>query len=199
MTTNILYLSYDGLTSHIGQSQVLPYLKELASRGHKISVVSFETSGGLANLHEAVKADLDHLGIFWHPRRFRVNPPLLSKIIDQIDFLTTARRLAKSGCFDIVHCRSYVAANVGLKLKKEFNLELLFDMRGFWVDQRLEGDRWPQSNLIYRYIYRKWKTKEAQFVENADEILSTARSVSSKLSLDDFRFKKTSFPGSLHK
>ena len=37
-----LYLSYDGISDPLGQSQVLPYLKGLARLGHKIHLISFE-------------------------------------------------------------------------------------------------------------------------------------------------------------
>ena len=38
----VLYLSYDGMTDPLGQSQVLPYLIGLKKKGHAISLVSFE-------------------------------------------------------------------------------------------------------------------------------------------------------------
>ena len=57
MPASILYLSYDGLTSHIGQSQIIPYIEGLAKRGHRFSVVSFETSDGFETLGEKVLAE----------------------------------------------------------------------------------------------------------------------------------------------
>ncbi len=38
----ILYLTYDGLSSLIGQSQIWPYLKGLAGARHQFDVISFE-------------------------------------------------------------------------------------------------------------------------------------------------------------
>lgn len=171
MSASILYLSYDGLTSHLGQSQVFPYIEGLANRGHRFSIISFEAIDSLAELGEKVSADVARLGIDWHPRRFRSRPPLVSKLIDQMDFELTARKVVANGDFDIVHCRSYVAAEVGQKLKKRFALKFLFDMRGFWVDTRLEGGSWPSTNPFYRFLYNSWKTKEAKFIEDADEIV----------------------------
>ena len=39
---NILYISHDGLSDPLGRSQIIPYLKELARKGVKYSVLSFE-------------------------------------------------------------------------------------------------------------------------------------------------------------
>ena len=44
--------------------------------------------------------------------------------------------------FQLVHCRSYISALVGLKLKQQKGVKLLFDMRGFWADERVEGKIW---------------------------------------------------------
>ncbi len=43
MTTSV-FLSYDGMTDPLGQSQVLPYLEGLAASGHRIHIVSAEKS-----------------------------------------------------------------------------------------------------------------------------------------------------------
>ena len=39
---HVLYLSYDGMTDSLGQSQVLPYLIELTKKGYTFSIISFE-------------------------------------------------------------------------------------------------------------------------------------------------------------
>ena len=42
MAANILYLSYDGMTDPLGQSQVLPYLAGLSKKGFRFHLISFE-------------------------------------------------------------------------------------------------------------------------------------------------------------
>jgi glycosyltransferase involved in cell wall biosynthesis len=56
-------------------------------------------------------------------------------------------------------------------LKRQYGVPFIFDMRGFWVDERLEGGRWPQGNPLYRWIYRQWKAKERAFIGAADHIV----------------------------
>ena len=38
---SVLYLSYDGMTDPLGQSQVIPYLSHI-SENFKITIISFE-------------------------------------------------------------------------------------------------------------------------------------------------------------
>jgi len=42
MNKNILYLTYDGLTDQLGQSQILPYIIGLTKIGYHFSIISAE-------------------------------------------------------------------------------------------------------------------------------------------------------------
>ena len=44
----ILYITYDGRTDPLGQSQVLPYIVALSAAGYKFTIVSFEKKQRLA-------------------------------------------------------------------------------------------------------------------------------------------------------
>jgi glycosyltransferase involved in cell wall biosynthesis len=167
----ILYMTYDGLTSLIGQSQVWPYLKGLSAAGHRFDLITFEHRDRFERIGNTVARDVGESTVTWHPRTFRSRPPILAKWLDLREMIATARRVAASGRFDVAHARSYVAADAALKLKRRSGLRFLFDTRGFLIDQRREGNRWPQSNPFYRALYRHWKAKEADFVSNADHIV----------------------------
>jgi len=39
---NVLYISYDGMTDPLGQSQVLPYLVNLSASGYNFTILSCE-------------------------------------------------------------------------------------------------------------------------------------------------------------
>ena len=167
---NILYITYDGMASHIGQAQVLPYLRGLALRGHQFSLISFERDLKSPKISK-LKKELHTIGIDWHPRQFRVRPPLISKLIDQAILQYSVGLLIAKNHYDIIHSRSYVAASAGLRAAKRHSVPHVFDMRGFWVDQRLEGNRWPQENPLFRWLYNKWKRKERELLSGSNAVI----------------------------
>lgn len=168
---NVLYISYDGLTDFIGQSQVLPYLLGSTAAGHRLTVISFEKADRYNGLGKSVADVCRNAGIIWLPKPFRSNPPYLAKYIDLRAMHSAALDAVRRDHFDLVHCRSYLAALAGLQVKRRAGIPLLFDMRGLWPDQRRDGGRWSERSPIGRWLYRQWKCHEADLVEAADHII----------------------------
>lgn len=176
MTARVLYLSYDGMCDPLGGSQVLPYLHGLAKRGHRISLISFEKPERTADERAAVAQACADAGIDWHPLPYHKRPPVLSTLGDVLRMWGLAVRLNGRQAFDIVHCRSYLPALVGLKMKQRFGTRFLFDMRGFWADERREAGSWPSSNPLFRTIYGYFKKQERHFWRDADAMVSLTQS-----------------------
>jgi glycosyltransferase involved in cell wall biosynthesis len=168
---NVLYITYDGLTDFIGQAQVAPYLVGCAGMENRFTVISSEKSERQRLLGSQVAEQLANHGIEWLPQKFRSSPPYLAKAIDQLAMRRAALAATKRTAYDLIHCRSYPAAVVGLSIKRRYGMPLLFDMRGFWPDQRREGGRWPQENPVGRWLYRRWKRHEARLLASADHII----------------------------
>ncbi|MCC7303445.1 MAG: glycosyltransferase [Bacteroidia bacterium] len=175
---DVLYISYDGMTDALGQSQVIPYLKKLA-REFRIHLLSFEKEERLKRRGEAVRKELEASGIEWRTSPFSSGMPVLPKLVDRRRMISMAKQWHGEKNFDLVHCRSYVAAEAGWKLKKETGVRFLFDMRGFWVDERVEGGLWDQRNPVYRLAYKRFKNLEKKFLRDADGIVClTAQALS---------------------
>jgi glycosyltransferase involved in cell wall biosynthesis len=172
MSHNVLYLSYDGMTDPLGQSQVLPYLCGLTKRGFIFHLISFEKKDRFEKYASHIQAICDENGIVWHPLSYTKNPPLLSTIYDVQRMKKLAHNLNKKFNFSIVHCRSYLSALVGLGMKKRFKTKFLFDMRGFWADERVDGNIWNIQQPIFKWVYRYFKKKEKQFFIHADHTVS---------------------------
>ena len=172
MPYKVLYISYDGMTDPLGQSQVLPYLTKLSKQGYAITILSFEKKHRYAAEKKIIEKITNDASITWVPLFFTSKPPILSKMYDRWQMLRKASRLYKQEKFDIVHCRSYIAAEAGLRLKKKFGIKFLFDMRGFWADEKVDCGQWDQKKIIFRKIYRHYKKMEKQFLLNADAIVS---------------------------
>ena len=168
----VLYLSYDGMTDPLGGSQVLPYLIGLAKRGHQITLISFEKPDRSTEERAAVARACADAGIEWHPLPYHKRPPLLSSIYDVRKMARLAARLHRGHPFDLVHCRSYLPALVGLKMKRRHGVPFVFDMRGFWAEERVDGGIWSLSNPLFAMIYRYFKKREAEFLAEANHVVS---------------------------
>jgi len=170
--TKVLYLSYDGMCDPLGGSQVLPYLFGLAKRGHQISLISFEKPERTTGERAEVAAACEAAGISWHRLPYHKRPSVLSAMYDVWQMRKLAERLHRKERFDLVHCRSYLAAMVGLGMKRRYGTHFLFDMRGFWADERVDGRIWNLSNPVFRAVFSYFKRREADFLAEADHIVS---------------------------
>lgn len=168
---SVLYLSYDGLTDPLGQSQILPYLSGLSTRGYNISIISFEKPERYQSVEPSVRKLCEESGIKWYPQKYHKKPPVISTLFDLFVLSRVARRLISEESIKVVHCRSYLTALIGLQLKRTKGVRLIFDMRGFWADERIEGGIWSLRNPLYRMIYRFFKRKERELVREADNTI----------------------------
>jgi len=160
----------------LGQSQVLPYLQGLSRQNFQFTILSFEKRDRFEKEKDIVKSAIRGANIKWVPMRFTSKPPVFSKIYDRWKLKQMALKLYRKQRFDLVHCRSYVAAEIGLNFKKKFNTKFLFDMRGFWADEKVDNGQWDQTLFYYRLIYKYYKKKEEKFLLNADSIISLTQS-----------------------
>jgi glycosyltransferase involved in cell wall biosynthesis len=187
----VLYISYDGLTDPLGQSQVLPYVSFLSKHGYRFTILSFEKKDRFNKERHIIEAIAKDSNIDWVPLTFTAKPPVLSKIYDRYRMWQTALKLYRTKKFDLVHCRSYIAAEMGLRLKKKFGVKMLFDMRGFWADEKLDNGQWNMQKPFYRRLYQHYKKKEKEFLLAADGIVSLTNAAKKYL-LDQPQYKHLS-------
>ena len=172
---NILYLSYDGLTDPLGQSQILPYVLGLAQRGYSFTVISFEKTQLFKNGKLLIQSKCDHNNIKWIPLQYHKTPPIVSTLYDLGVLWFTVKALFKRNHFPIIHCRSYLTSLIGLRAKGKWGVKFIFDMRGFWADERVEGNIWNIGNPMYRLIYRYFKNQEQTLLRRADHIVTLTK------------------------
>jgi glycosyltransferase involved in cell wall biosynthesis len=166
---SVLYLSYNGMLEPLGQSQVLAYLKRLAP-DYRICLLSFEKPEDWNNrvLRERICEEVTAAGITWRPLRYHARPSVLATAFDILLGILIAYYLTLKHQVKIVHARSYVPSVIALSLKKVFGLKFVFDMRGFWADERVDGGLWPKDSRLYRTA--KWF--ERRFLLSADRVVS---------------------------
>ena len=169
--TEVLYLTYDGLTDPLGQSQILPYLCGIADSGYSVTIVSFEKKVRFGATKNQISIICNAHKLDWVPLIYHKTPPILSTLFDLYRLRRYALKLHKRKNFSIVHCRSYITALLGLWLKNEYSIKFIFDMRGFWVDERVEGGLWNLKNPLYKSVYKFFKRKEKEFIHRADSVI----------------------------
>lgn len=169
---NVLYLSYDGMTDPLGQSQVIPYLRGLTKLGYRFTLLSFEKPERYKKDGEFIAMLLQNAGIEWQPLMYTKRPPVLSTLYDAYRMSKLAFALHRKKRFSIVHCRSYISALIGQQLKRKAGVRFVFDMRGFYADERVDGGIWNLRNPVYRAVYNYFKRKEKEFLLDADHIIS---------------------------
>ena len=163
------------MTDPLGQSQVLPYLKGLSKLGYDFHLISYEKSDRYKQHKRHIQSICDEDNIKWHPQYYAKNKGLKATLKQVRKLRKVAFYLNEKHHFDIVHCRSYISALAGLKMKQKFNSKFVFDMRGFWADERVDGGLWNLENKLFKTIYSFFKRKEKQFIANADYTISLTR------------------------
>lgn len=163
-----LYISYDGALEPLGQSQIIPYLKGLSKRGIKFALLTFDKRHyRLTQKSQQLYADLSRFDIKWVGLPYHKKPAVLSTTFDICYGFVVCLAIAIKDRPTVVHARSYVSSVIALALKKILRLKFIFDMRGFWADERVEGRLWAKKGALYHLA----KLLEKYFFKNADEII----------------------------
>ncbi|ELY42658.1 glycosyltransferase family 4 protein [Natronorubrum bangense] len=145
------------------------YLQKLAC-SHDITLITFENSENLEDTDrfETLTDEVEAAGIEWHPLRYHRTPSLPATLWDLTVGFATAARIIRRQDIEIIHTRSYVPSVLGLLCKRLFGTQFVFDMRGFWADERVDGGMWDEGGRLYRTA--KWF--ETQFLTHADVVIS---------------------------
>lgn len=172
LPTKVLYLSYDGMTDPLGQSQILPYIIGLSKQGFDFTLISAEKSipyqEGRAFIENLCKEN----NIDWQPVPYTKSPPVLSTMKDLRTMKRKAILLHKKKNFSLLHCRGYITAIIGQYMKKKYKTGFLFDMRGLWANEKVDAGAWRLNNPVYRAVFNYYKNKERQFFLQADYSVS---------------------------
>ncbi len=174
---NSIFITNNGLSDHIGVAQVLPYLQGLARNGHDITVISVEDPAKWAVTPPApLSSDIDptckgalrfspvfrRAGLVGRAQRFFV-PMQMRRRLRQI---MTARPI------DLIHCRAYMPLGPSLAAAKDHGAALIADVRGFWVDQRIEGGAWSPRHPLDRAKIVYFRKLEARAYREAHQIVT---------------------------
>jgi hypothetical protein len=167
MKKKILFLTYDGLTDPLGRSQIIPYLECISSKTRKVFVLSFEKSIKSKN----VKIELKKKKISWVELKFTKKFGKIGKLYDLLKMLIFSFCIIYSNKIDVIHCRSHVPAFVGFILKKIIKVKLIFDFRGFWIEERFDYGLLNKSSFFDKFFFKNFKILEKKILKSSDCII----------------------------
>lgn len=152
----------------LGESQVVAYLERLAGRW-PITLISFEKEDPWrSNRAVAIRTRLERVGIQWKPCRYHRRPLWLAKIADVTLGSWEAWRSSAGRHHVTIHARGYLPALMALPARRLAGAKLVFDIRGFWADERVDRGHWPRGGITYGLA--KWL--ERRLFSSADAIVS---------------------------
>lgn len=138
------------MTEPLGRSQVLEYLIDLSSQSN-IYLISFERENNIENI-EVIKNLINTHNIKWRYFIYSNKYGLFSTLNQIIKAVRFSSYWIKKNNINIIHARSMIPATMGLILKKQFGLKLLFDIRGFAIDEKVDSGRLKKQSLVFYFL-----------------------------------------------
>ncbi len=177
-----LYICYFGLRQPLVQTQVIPYLEEIAKAGIKVSLVTFEPDlkgAWTAEQTAAAREELTAKNIAWNSLAYHKRPSAIATAYDIFAGTRFIRRKIRDENIDVLHGRVHVATLMGALARKfsKRKPKLIFDIRGFFPEEYTDAGVWPENGWLYRVAkhVERWLLGEADgfvvLTEKAKNIL----------------------------
>lgn len=164
-----VFVSYDGALDPLGASQVLPYVVGLAARGVEPTLISFEKPTARADreARRAIEEHLSRAGVRWRVLAYHKRPRLPATLWDILRGAGALRSEVRRSGAMIVHCRGDVAMAMARWARLPRSVRLLYDVRGFFSDERVESGSWRRGSLLDRGV----RHVEAENLARADGLV----------------------------
>jgi glycosyltransferase involved in cell wall biosynthesis len=150
----VLFISYNGMLDPLGQTQVIPYLRELAKRGVRFTLLSFERDKAFepegVRKCEELRKELAAQGVEWHWLRYHQRPSVPATMYDVVAGIRKAKSLIKRNRIGLVHARAHIPATIALALKKSLGTKMIFDVRGLMAEEYVDAEHWRKDSIPYR-------------------------------------------------
>lgn len=158
-----LFISYTGLLEPLGASQVLPYVRGLARRGHRMYLLTFEKKSATQWDRRRLAIKLQDDGIHWSARRYHRRPAILSTVLDVVIGVLWSFVVIVRHDIEMLHARSHVAALVAEIVRRLIGKPYIFDHRGLMAEEFADSGIWKRGGICYRLT----AACERMFVKNA--------------------------------
>lgn len=165
-----LYICYFGLREPLVQTQVLPYLRQLALAGIKVNLLTFEpqlqdrwSNDELADQRKQLMQD----GVSWYSLPYHKSPSIPATAFDILAGARFAASLAQREGVNVLHARAHVPMAMALLARRFVGLRLIFDIRGLMAEEYADAGVWREHSLPFRLV----KRLERSGIRRADQIV----------------------------
>jgi glycosyltransferase involved in cell wall biosynthesis len=166
MTGKTLYICYFGIREPLVQTQVLPYLREIAKAGIQVSLLTFEPKRWRDDEMSDETRALAATGIDWHSLRYHKRFSIAATSYDIANGVRFITRFGRGRGVDVLHARSHIPLAMAFAANKLLRLPVIFDLRGLMADEYMDAGVWKEGSLPFRVVKRleKYGLKKASWV-----------------------------------
>ena len=169
----VLYIVYWGALEQLGQSLVVPAIKEIARLGADITLVTFEKKSDLADIEAYTQMEtlLETDRVEWIPLTYHKTPKTPATFFDIAAAVAMGlkKRLRKK--YDVVHGRTYLGGLMGMALASLIGAKFVYHNEGFYPDEQVDGGIWQQDSGTHQVS----KRLEKIMYSRADGIIALSR------------------------
>ena len=171
MIKNTLFISIDGLSDPLGQSQIIPYLKIISKKNENLYVYSMEKKNNFNKNNKKIQKIFTEYKIHWKYTHYFMGMGKFSNLINYSKLFFICLKILVLKDINVIHGRGHIPSLFGFIIKKLLKKKLIFDFRGFWVDERVDNNSLILSNYIDLLIYKINKFLEYKIIKNSDKIV----------------------------
>ncbi|MEP6568706.1 MAG: glycosyltransferase [Acidobacteriota bacterium] len=165
-----LYVCYFGLREPLVQTQVLPYLRELAAAGTGVYLLTFEPQLRKrwdAQTRNSAQSELAAEGINWTALAYHKRPSLPATLYDIANGARQIVTLVRRNRIDVLHARAHIPMAMALIAARITGCFLVFDIRGLLAEEYADAGVWAEKSLKFRAI----KALERTGIRKANQIV----------------------------
>ena len=168
----------------LGDSQVLKYLEKLSIH-FDIELISFEKIEDLRDEDKLKKIQqrCSEANINWHCRKYRKGVLVISQLVNILNLVLFPLAVIARTDTSIIHIRSYLPGLCIPLLSLFSHFKLIFDIRGFWADEKHDRLGWNQKSLKYKFF----KQLEKYLFKKADAVITLTHGAKKYIKM---KFKK---------
>jgi glycosyltransferase involved in cell wall biosynthesis len=155
-----LYISYFGIREPLVQTQVVAYLREVASGGVTVHLLTFEPNFKQSWTPEQIADERKKLaaqGIEWHALAYHKSPSVPATLYDVAVSARFIRKLVRQAGINVLHARGHIPVLMAAIANAGRNGEIIFDIRGLVAEEYADAGIFAPGSPPFKAI--KWIEK----------------------------------------